>query len=128
MTASNTVSTTNQVRQDYQYSATVDGLLKNVYLPMLNNTTFTDIYSCYLLIERSLLDGVDLDMNGWAQQAEILGKVVPRARRMYEVPISYYGRTYEEGKKIRWYHTAEVVGTMAAVRLTGRALGKIRRT
>ena len=87
---------------------------------VLNNTTFTDVYSCYLMLRTSLLDGVELKVDGWAQQAEILGKVVPKARRMYEVPISYFGRTYEEGKKIRWYHMASVVSTMARARVTTR--------
>lgn len=95
---------------------------------LFHNTTFTDIYSCFLLMRRSLLDGVDLDVDGWAQQAEILGKIVPRARRVYEVPISYFGRTYEEGKKIRWYHVVEVFETIAAVKVTGgRASRFLRR-
>ena len=86
---------------------------------VLNNTTFSDIYSCYLLFRRDLLDGVELRVDGWAQQAEILGMIVHRAKRMYEVPISYFGRTYEEGKMIRWYHTAGVLGTIASTRLLG---------
>jgi len=75
---------------------------------ILFNTTFTDIYSGYLLLRRSLINPDELAAFGWDQQAEILGMAVPRAKVMYEVPISYHGRTYEEGKKIRARHGAIV--------------------
>lgn len=92
---------------------------------IFNNTTFTDVYSCYLLIRRELVANLPLEVDGWAQQAEILGLVVPSTVRMYEVPISYYGRTYEEGKKIRWHHAAGVIGTIVNCKLfrTARPLG-----
>ena len=65
---------------------------------ILNNTTFTDIYSCYLLFKTNLVNPQELITNGWEQQAEILSIVVSKANSLYEVPINYYGRTYEEGK------------------------------
>ena len=68
---------------------------------ILNNTTFTDIYSCYLLFKTNLIKPQELLTNGWEQQAEILSIVASKANSLYEVPINYYGRTYEEGKKIR---------------------------
>ena len=68
---------------------------------LLNNTTFTDIYSCYLLYRRSLFETTDLRYMGWEQHGEILTLAVRKGSRFFEVPISYYGRTYEEGKKIR---------------------------
>jgi hypothetical protein len=49
---------------------------------------------------------------GWGQQAEILTLAVKNGKAFYEVPISYYGRTYEEGKKIRAYHTLDVIWTI----------------
>lgn len=83
---------------------------------VLNNTTFTDIYSCHLLVRRSLFDGIDLKVDGWAQQAEILGKIVHDGLRMYEVPISYFGRTFDEGKKIRWHHGIGVLAEIVRCR------------
>ena len=68
------------------------------------NSTFTDIYSCYLLFRRPLIDPNELRTAGWQQQAEILGLLARRSAATYEVPISYHGRTYAEGKKIRGYH------------------------
>lgn len=76
------------------------------------NVAFTDIFSCYLLYRRSLLNPDELLTSGWEQHAEILTLVVPRAKRMYEVPVSYYGRSYDEGKKIRAYHVFPMVLTI----------------
>jgi glycosyltransferase involved in cell wall biosynthesis len=79
---------------------------------ILHNTTFTDIYSCYLLYRRGLLDPAELATTGWQQHAEILGLVVRRGRVYYEVPVSYSGRTYAEGKKIRAGHFWPIVATV----------------
>ena len=68
---------------------------------LLFNTTFTDIYSCYLLYRRELVNSDLLRTRGWEQHAEILCSAVKGAKVIYEVPISYHGRSYEEGKKIR---------------------------
>ena len=73
------------------------------------NTTFTDIYSCYVCFKKDLLNEKNLKTIGFEQQAEILGKVVKNGKKFYEVPISYNGRTYEEGKKIKFYHIFSVL-------------------
>ena len=67
---------------------------------ILYNTTFTDIYSCYLCFKRELIDVDKLKTDGFDQHAEILSKSVKKGTKFYEVPISYYGRNYNEGKKI----------------------------
>lgn len=79
---------------------------------VLNNSTFTDIYSCYLMYRRDLLDPADLVTEGWQQQAEILSRIVHKAEAIYEVPINYRGRTYAEGKKIRARHAISVIATI----------------
>ncbi len=76
---------------------------------MLNNTTFTDVYSCYLVYRRDLVDPAGLQAEGWDQHAEILSKAIRRGSTFYEVPITYRGRTYAEGKKIRARHILRVV-------------------
>ena len=88
-------------------------LLFNIF----NNTTFTDIYSCYLLFKSDLLKAEDLLTNGWEQQAEILSIIVSKGNFFYEVPINYYGRTYEEGKKIRPHHAFAVLLTIFLKRI-----------
>ncbi len=79
---------------------------------VFNNTTFTDIYSCYLLFRRCLINPNNLETSGWEQQAEILSKVVANGKSFYEVPINYYGRTYAEGKKIRAHNAISVLLTI----------------
>jgi glycosyltransferase involved in cell wall biosynthesis len=79
------------------------------FFNVLNNTTFTDIYSCYLLYRRSLVDHAKLETNGWEQHAEILSRAMAQARNLYEVPVSYHGRGYDEGKKIKAYHVFAVL-------------------
>jgi glycosyltransferase involved in cell wall biosynthesis len=70
---------------------------------MLFNTTCTDIYTCYLVYRRDLVKPDELKSRGWEQHAEILCRATRRAKILYEVPINYQGRSYEEGKKIRVY-------------------------
>ncbi len=76
---------------------------------LLYNTTFTDIYSCYICFKKELLDVNKLKTNGFEQQAEILTKVVRKGKKFYEVPINYNGRSHEEGKKIKFYHIFPVL-------------------
>lgn len=86
------------------------------FFNILNNTTFSDIYTCYLLYRRTLVAPVELKTTGWEQQAEILSLAMRQARAIYEVPISYYGRTYAEGKKIRAGHVVAIFITIALAR------------
>lgn len=79
---------------------------------LLNNTTFTDIYSGHLIYRRSLVDPASLVSKGWEQHAELLSRAVARGSQFYEVPISYFGRSYNEGKKIRGYHAVAVIWTI----------------
>ena len=79
---------------------------------IINNSTFTDIYSCYLLYKTDLIQSKELKENGWAQHAEILSLAVKRGKIFYEVPISYHGRTYNEGKKIKAHHVLGVFRTI----------------
>ena len=76
---------------------------------LLYNTTFTDIYSCYFAFKKNLLDGQSLRTEGFEQHAEILCKVMKKGNKFYEVPISYNGRNYTEGKKIRPHHLFSIL-------------------
>ncbi|MGE5505866.1 MAG: glycosyltransferase family 2 protein [Actinomycetota bacterium] len=96
-------------------------LLGNRFITLLfnvmNNTTFTDIYSCYLMYRRDLVDGAALQSSGWEQHAEILSKAVGNGRVFYEVPIGYHGRSYGEGKKIKAWHIVGVLAMIVRARL-----------
>jgi glycosyltransferase involved in cell wall biosynthesis len=79
---------------------------------IVNNTTFTDIYSGYIIFRRDLIDSKKLIFKGWAQQAEILTFLKHKSKKIYEAPISYKGRSYEEGKKINAAAVAPVLFSM----------------
>jgi glycosyltransferase involved in cell wall biosynthesis len=68
------------------------------------NTTLSDIEVCYKMFRREVLDGVVLTCNDFGFEVEFTMKVARSRRRwrMYETGISYYGRSYDEGKKINW--------------------------
>jgi glycosyltransferase involved in cell wall biosynthesis len=83
---------------------------------VLFNKTFTDLYTCYVLFRRTLVNADELRTEGWEQQAELLCLVVRRSRTHYEVPIAYNGRTYAEGKKIRARHALGVMWTILRTR------------
>ena len=69
---------------------------------ILYNTMLTDMETCYKVMRREVLNGLDLQSNGFGIEPEITAKIFKRGYRVYEVPISYDGRSYEEGKKISW--------------------------
>jgi glycosyltransferase involved in cell wall biosynthesis len=69
---------------------------------VLYNTTLSDMETCYKLLERSLVDRLQLRSDRFDIEPEITAKVLKLGVRIYEVPISYTGREFEEGKKITW--------------------------
>ena len=76
---------------------------------LINNTTFSDIYCCHCLFKRNNLPINNLKSYGWGQQAEILTYLVNNSNKIFEAAVSYDGRKYQEGKKIRFYHVFEVI-------------------
>jgi len=84
---------------------------------LLFRTKFTDIYSCYLCFRKDLINPRELKSNGWEQQAEILALAVKTSERHYEVPISYSGRSFKEGKKIKARHIFKVLSMIIKKRL-----------
>ena len=69
---------------------------------MLSNLNLTDMETCYKAFRREVLEGLALKSDRFGFEPEFTAKVAKRKFRIYEVPISYSGRTYEEGKKINW--------------------------
>jgi len=79
---------------------------------ILNNTTFTDIYSCYLIYRKSLVPLEKIKTIGWEQHGEILSLAIKEGEVFFEVPITYRGRSYNEGKKIRGFHIFKILYTI----------------
>jgi glycosyltransferase involved in cell wall biosynthesis len=69
---------------------------------VLYNTTLSDMETCYKLVDRELLTDLKLRCNRFDIEPEITSKILKRKIRIYEVPISYTGREFDEGKKITW--------------------------
>jgi len=69
---------------------------------MLTNLNLTDMETCYKAFKREIIQSITIEENRFGFEPEITAKVAKLKCRIYEVGISYYGRTYEEGKKIGW--------------------------
>ena len=69
---------------------------------MTTNLNLTDMEVCYKVFRREIIQGIPLRENRFGFEVEVTAKVARRKCRVYEVPISYYGRDYSEGKKIGW--------------------------
>lgn len=69
---------------------------------VMTNLKLTDMETCYKVFRKEVLQGIQLKSNRFGFEPEITAKVAKGSWRIYEVPISYAGRTYEEGKKITW--------------------------
>jgi len=81
-------------------------MLGNKFLTMLSNMmtnlNLTDMECCYKLFRREVLEQITIEENRFGVEPELTAKVSKLKVRIYEVGISYYGRTYDEGKKIGW--------------------------
>jgi glycosyltransferase involved in cell wall biosynthesis len=90
-------------------------LLTNV----LYNTTLSDMETGYKAFRTEVLRSLDLRQDDFAIEPEITAKICRRKLRIYELPIAYYGRTYDEGKKITWRDGFKAIHVLLAVRLRG---------
>ena len=75
----------------------------------LTNINLTDMETCYKAFRREIIQSIPIEENRFGFEPEITVKVAKRRLRIYEVGISYWGRTYEEGKKIGWKDGARAV-------------------
>ncbi len=69
---------------------------------MFTNLNLTDMETCYKVFRREIIQSITIKENRFGFEPEITAKIAKLRCRIYEVGISYYGRTYEEGKKIGW--------------------------
>ena len=69
---------------------------------MLTNLNLTDMETCYKAFRAEIIKSIEIKENRFGFEPEVTAKIAKTKCRIYEVGISYYGRTYEEGKKINW--------------------------
>ncbi|HYO84344.1 MAG TPA: glycosyltransferase [Bryobacteraceae bacterium] len=79
---------------------------------MFCNLNVTDMETCYKVFRTDLLKSIPIRSDRFGFEPEITMKSAKRKLRIYEVPISYHGRTYEEGKKIGWWDGVKVFGVL----------------
>ena len=85
---------------------------------VLYNTTLSDMETCYKLFDRTVLEGITINASRFEFEPEITAKLLRRGIRIYEVPISYTGREFEEGKKITWRDGFIALWTLVKYRFT----------
>jgi glycosyltransferase involved in cell wall biosynthesis len=87
---------------------------------MFTNLNLTDMEVCYKVFRKSVLDRIDLKCNRFGFEPEVTAKIArmrPRLR-IYEVGVAYYGRSYEEGKKITWKDGVKAILTIIRFRFS----------
>jgi len=95
-------------------------MLGNKFLTLVTNVLYnailSDMETCYKVLDGDLARSLNLKSDGWGIDPEITAKVLKRGHRIFEVPISYYGREYYEGKKISWRDGFTVLWTLIKYR------------
>ena len=86
----------------FMFSHYLGNRLLTLITNVLYNTMLTDMETCYKVMRTSVLRSFTLDSPGFGIEPELTAKIFKRNYRVYEVPITYDGRGYEDGKKITW--------------------------
>jgi glycosyltransferase involved in cell wall biosynthesis len=93
-------------------------LFLNLVTNVLYNTTMTDMETCFKAVRAELLKSLELESDRFGIEPEITAKLFKRGARVYEVPITYEGRDYSEGKKISWKDGFPALWTLVKYRFT----------
>jgi glycosyltransferase involved in cell wall biosynthesis len=84
---------------------------------LLYNTTLSDMETCYKMFRREVIETIRIESDDFSVEPELTAKICKNKRwRIYEIPISYYGRSYAEGKKISWRHGFSALWTLLKYR------------
>ena len=86
---------------------------------LFTNLNLTDMETCYKMFTREALEGIEIKEKRFGFEPEITAKMAKKKLRIYEVPISYYGRTYEQGKKIDWHDGVRAIWCILKYNLWG---------
>jgi glycosyltransferase involved in cell wall biosynthesis len=92
--------------------------LLTVLTNVLYNTILTDMETCFMVMRVEVLRSFVLRSNGFGIEPEITAKIFKRRYRVYEIPITYDGRGYDEGKKITWRDGLVALGVLLKYRFT----------
>ena len=87
----------------------------------LYGVQLTDLMTCYKMYRRPLIEGLRIRANGFDFEAEFTARLAQRGARFAEVPVSFYGRTFEEGKKIRAFDAVRVMRELVRCKFEGES-------
>jgi glycosyltransferase involved in cell wall biosynthesis len=87
----------------------------------LYGVNVSDLMTCYKMYRRALIDGLEVRANGFDFEAEFTARLAQRGARFTEVPVSFYGRTFEEGKKIRAFDAVRVMRELVRCKVMGQS-------
>jgi glycosyltransferase involved in cell wall biosynthesis len=109
-----------EAQRAYMFWHLVGNRFLSLLTGVLYNTTISDMETGYKAFRSDVLRSLDLRQSDFAIEPEITAKVCLRNLRVYELPISYYGRTYEEGKNITWRDGFKAVWVLVSTRFGRR--------
>ena len=102
----------------FMFAHYVGNKLLTLVTNILYNTMLTDMETCYKAMRIEVLRSMTLKSNGFGIEPELTAKIFKRGYKVYEVPITYAGREYTEGKKITWVDGFGAIWTLLKYRFT----------
>ncbi len=96
----------------------VGNCIVTFFTNVLYNTMLTDMETCYKVMRTEVLRSFKLESNSFGIEPELTAKIFKRGYRVYEIPITYAGRNYDEGKKITWMSGVEALWILIKYRFT----------
>ena len=104
--------------RSFMFTHLLGNKLLTLITNILYNTTLTDMETCYKAFRTDLIRDIKIRSNRFDFEPEITAKVLKKRARLYELPISYYGREYAEGKKITWKDGIHAIFALIKFRFT----------
>jgi glycosyltransferase involved in cell wall biosynthesis len=103
-------------RKDMLFMHWMGNQLLTLITNIMFDTTLSDMETCYKVLRADVAKSLNIKSDRWGVDPEITAKVLKRRNRIFEVPISYYGREFYEGKKISWRDGFGVLWTLVKYR------------
>lgn len=104
--------------RSFMFTHLLGNKLLTLMTNILYNTTLTDMETCYKAFKTEFIKDIKIKSNRFDFEPEITAKVLKKGARLYELPISYYGREYSEGKKITWKDGLHAIFALIKFRFT----------
>lgn len=102
--------------RSFMFTHFVGNKLLTLITNILYNTTLTDMETCYKTFKTEVIKDIKIKSNRFDFDPEITAKVLKKKVRIYELPISYYGREYDDGKKITWIDGVHAIWALVKYR------------